>query len=132
MWIRKSPRTAPSLEAGPVRSDRFAHVKASNIDTFSSWHMPFQSYKFQNSCGLTTTAKQIYFASCAVHFRSKQNDDTFHRGTEPGSRLWNSTNMNCQMLEDWLSIRDLRVKILKFPQNQRFQSQKLQLSPSPF
>lgn len=48
---------------------------------------------------------------------ANENDDTFHRGTGPGSRLWNSTNMNYQMPEDWLSGRDPGVKILKFPRN---------------
>ena len=49
------------------------HVKAINADTSSSLQMPFQWHKFQNSCGLTATEKQIYSASYAMHFRSKQN-----------------------------------------------------------
>lgn len=51
------------------RGDRLGPVKAAYVDIFNSWQRPCLSRELQNSWAFTP--EEIYFASCAVHFRNQ-------------------------------------------------------------
>lgn len=73
--------------ADTVSLDRLADMKAINADTFSSLKMPFQSHKFQNSYSLTAMRSRYILPHMLCILGANKNDDTFHKGTGPGSTL---------------------------------------------